>query len=149
MSEDTCANAARSWQSVFLAMLPELEQQARRAMAKCPAQERDEARQAILSYAAVACALLVQLDKPHLAYPGALVSYGLKHHRAGRVIGARINSKDVGSKSCQRKRRCSTEPLEAWKEIAESRGATPAEIAALRIDFSDWLEGLSSRDQQL
>jgi hypothetical protein len=131
-------------------MLPALELQIRRALVKLAPHEREEARQAILVYAAVAFARLWELDRSHLAYPAPLVQFGLKQYRAGRIAGGSVNSKDVGSTSCFRKRGCYVEPLDDWKDtLVEGRGATPAEIAALRIDFGDWLQSLSPRDRKL
>ena len=142
--------AARTWQPAFLALLPAIECQTRRVLLKTPPAEREEARQAILSYAAVAFARLFELDKANLAYPAPLVGFGLKHYRAGRLVGGRLNSKDVGSTRCRRRRGCLIERLDDWKEtLVETRGTTPAELAALRIDFSEWLDSLSSRDRKL
>jgi hypothetical protein len=150
MSVTTQADGARPWQPAFLAMLPAIEEQTRIALAKCPRHEREEARQAILTYAAVAVARLFQLDKAHLACPAPLVAFGLKQYRAGRIVGTSLNCKDVGSINCLRKQGCSIEPLEEWTAaLVESRRATPADIAALRIDFSDWFQSLSARDQRL
>ena len=149
MSTICRTDAARTWQPAFLALLPAIERQTRRALLKTPPAEREEARQAILSYAAVAFARLFELDKANLAYPAPLVGFGLKHYRAGRLVGGSLNSKDVGSTRCRR-RGCCIERLDDWKEtLVEARGMTPAELAALRIDFSQWLESLSSRDRQL
>src|SRR3954451_5665859 len=114
MSVTMHADAARPWQPDFLTLLPAIEQHTQQAIAKCPKHEREEARQAILTYAAVAFARLVELDKAHLAHPAALVKFGLKHYRAGRVVGNRTNCRDVGSISCSRKHGHSVEPLDEW-----------------------------------
>jgi hypothetical protein len=131
-------------------MLPAIERHARRQLRHVPRYERDEALQAVVAYAAVAYARLVQLHKAQLAYPGPLARYGLKQYLAGRLVGGRTNSQDVGSKCCRRRRGCVVEPLDDWKEVlADSRRATPADMAALRIDFGDWLQTLSLRDRRL
>jgi len=149
MSVTSCADAA-PWHSTFLAILPTIELQIRRALVHFAPHERQEAAQAILANAALAFARLAELDRLHLAYPKPLVRYGLKQFHAGRLIGSRINSNDVGSKSCQRKHGCCAEPLETWQaSLVESRGMTPADIAALRIDFGDWFASLSARNQRL
>jgi hypothetical protein len=143
------ANAAH-WQSAFLSILPAVERQIQRALVHIQPHERQEAAQTILANAALAFARLVELDRTQLAYPEPLVRYGLKQYRAGRLVGSRTNSNDVGSKSCQKKHGCCAEPLETWKaSLVEGRGMTPADIAALRIDFSDWFQSLSPRDQRL
>src|SRR5438128_316164 len=130
MSVTMHADAARPWQPAFLTLLPVLEQHAQQATAKYPRHEREEARQAILTYAAVAFARLVELNKAQLAFPASLVKFGLKHYRAGRVVGNSTNCRDVGSVSCLRKQGCSVEPLDEWTAaLVDSRGVTPADIA--------------------
>lgn len=135
------------WQTRFTAMLPSIERQARRALARIPRRDREEALQAIVAYAAVAYARLVQRGKAHLGYPTPLAKFGLKQFRAGRNVGSRMNSRDVGCTSCRRAR---VEQLDDWKEIlVETRRSTPAEIASLRIDFGDWLRTLTPRNRQV
>jgi hypothetical protein len=37
-----------------------------------------------------------------------------------------------------------------WRDIVvEDRRASPADIAAIGIDFSDWLDSVSSRDRRI
>lgn len=92
---------------------------------------------------------LVDLEKPELAYPTPLARFGVRQHRAGRLIGSRVNCRDVGS-TRWRLGGCVVEPLNDWLDaLGDARQATPAEIAALRIDVSDWLRTLSPRNQRL
>ena len=147
-----CSPAApvSNWQTAFLAMLPALERQARRAVATLPVAERDEARQFIVASSAVAFARLAQLNRAELAYPGPLARYGLQHYRAGRLLGGSTNSQDVTSTCCQRQVGCTVESLDDWQETLPERcTTTPAELAALRVDFANWLKTLSARDQRL
>jgi hypothetical protein len=140
------AQRVTDWQTPFAAMLPAIERQARRSLACIPRRDREEALQAIIAYAAVAYARLVQRGKAHLGYPTPLANFGLKQFQAGRNVGGRMNCRDVGSKRC---RRASVERLDDWKDVlVETRRSTPAEIASLRIDFGDWLQTLSPRDRR-
>ena len=42
------------------------------------------------------------------------------------------------------------EPFDDWQEaMVETRRTTPAETAALRVDFGDWLATLSPLDRKL
>jgi len=137
------------WHDNFLAMLPAIESYAKRAFCGLSAHDREEAVQAVVAYAVVAYSRLVDLQKPELGYATPLARFGVKQYCAGRVVGSRVNCHDVGSTKCYL-RGCVIEPLDDWKEaLCEDRHATPAEIAALRIDLSDWLSGLSARDQSL
>ena len=137
------------WQAKFLAMLPAITAHAQRAFRNLPGPDREEAVQAVVAYAFMAYARLVDLQKPELGYPTPLARFGVRQHRAGRLIGCRVNCRDVGSTRCGLLG-CVVESLDDWKEaICDARHATPAEIAALRIDLSDWLRTLSPRDQRL
>jgi len=138
------------WHAPFLALLPRIRRHARRSLGRVPRQDREEAMQAVIACAAVAYARLFHLNKAEVAYALPLAEYGMKHFRAGRLVGGRMNSRDVGSACCQRRRGCAVESLEDWKEtITVNRRTTPAEIAALRIDFGDWLRTLSPRNRKL
>jgi hypothetical protein len=149
MECDQRAQAA-TWQASFELLLPAIKRQCRRQLAGFAAEEREEAMQAAIAYAAVAYARLAERDQLDLAFPVPLVRYGLKQYRAGRIVGTPWNSRDVCSKRCQRQGGYAVETLENWNEVlSETRRATPAEIATLRIDFGQWLETLSPRDRRL
>jgi len=138
------------WHGPFLSLLPALERLVFHEVRGLPPTEQEEALQAAVASAAVACARLFELNKAHLVYAGPLARYGLKQYRVGRLVGGRLNTKDVGSVGCRRQRGCLLEPLDDWKEaLTDGRRANPAELAALRVDFSDWLGTLSDRDQRL
>lgn len=145
----TLLPGAPDWHARFLAMLPAIKSHAQRAFCGLAIHERDEAVQSALAYAFIAYSRLVDLQKSDLGYATPLAHFGVKQYRAGRLIGCRANSGDVGSIGC-RLRGCIVEPLDDLNEtLCETRHATPAEIAALRIDMSDWLKTLSPRDQRL
>ena len=68
-----------------------------------------------------------------------------------------MNINDVGSRSCQQRHMIKLERLgrrrrdaEGWREIVvEDKTAGPAEIAATRIDFDEWLGRLSTRKREI
>ena len=140
---------APDWHARFIDMLPAIKSHAQWAFRKLVIHEREEAVQAAIAYAFMAYSRLVDLQKSELGYATPLAQFGVRQHRAGRLIGCRVNCRDVGSAKCSLNG-CVVEPLDDWKEVlCETRHATPAEIAALRIDVSDWLTTLSRRDQRL
>jgi len=142
--------SSTEWQAQFMALLPAIQKHARRLIQRSCLRDRDESLQAAVAYAAVGFARLAALGQAHKGYPSTLARFGLKQHRAGRLVGGRVNSHDVGSAKCRVRNGCMIESFEDWNEVlAENRRATPAEIAALRIDFADWLRSVSSRDRQL
>lgn len=145
----TASAASPAWHKAFLDMLPAIKRHARRALRQCPCRDREEALQAVVAFAICAFARLVQRGKGQLAYATPLARYGVRQYRAGRLVGGSLNCRDIGSVSCRR-RGCTVEPLDDWKEaLIENRRTTPADLAALRIDFGTWFETLSPRDRRL
>lgn len=71
---------------------------------------------------------------------------------AGDNVAARQNSRDVMSPCAQLSRKLHVTSLYQnsadgeWKEVlVEDRSATPADLAASRLDFGDWLSRLPHR----
>ena len=99
--------------------------------------------------AAAVAVLAIASTVPHAV--AAEVSRGdaVKHYRAGRLTGGSVNARDVGSVRC-RLGGCRIEPIDRWHEsLCDRRRASPAEVAALRVDFEDWYRTLSSRNQRV
>ena len=150
--QSSCATAAPpvpQWHAGFLAMLPAIQSHARRASRRLSASDREEAVQAVVALAAIAYARLVRQGCADQAYAAPLAKYAVKQYRAGRLAGGRVNSRDVGSRSCQR-RGCVVEALDQCAQaLCDSRRANPAETAAIRIDLSEWLQTLTPRDRRV
>ena len=141
--------AVDDWQATFLEMLPAIEQHARQAFYRLDPEAREEAIQSVVASAAVAYARLGASAKTERCHATTLVRYGVMHFRAGRLPGGSVNSNDVGSTRC-RNRGCRVEPLDQWNEaLYDHRHATPADLAALRVDFGDWYGALSPRDRRV
>jgi len=91
-------------------------------------------------------------------FPTALAKFAVKYVRKGRLLGQSRNSKELYTAlPTSENRLClvSLDELEPqtrapWKEIlVESRGFSPADTAAARIDVNAWLNSLSRRDRRL
>jgi hypothetical protein len=75
----------------------------------------------------------------------------------GRRVGNRLRGRDVLSEYALRRHRFQVDRLdqydrdeESWQEIVvEDRRATPAEIVATRLDFSEWLKRLPGLRRQI
>jgi DNA-binding NarL/FixJ family response regulator len=138
------------WHAAFLTMLPSIQRHAERAFRCLPAHDREEAVQAVIAHSALAYLRLVELGKAELGYATPLARFAVRQHRAGRSVGSRANCRDVASTACQRRRGFSVESHGDWKLVlVEDRRTTPADLAALRVDFGDWLQTLSPRDRQV
>ena len=144
------------WQAGFLIMLPAIRQQLRYAFRDLKTEEREEAVAETTASAAIVYARLFQLGKTDVAYPSALARFAAAQYRAGRRVGNRLNVNEVMSRYAQRRRGFRVERLDkfdmeqGWKEVfVEDRSCTPAELAASRIDFDEWLRGLSAKRRRI
>jgi hypothetical protein len=95
----------------------------------------------------------LRLIKADVAYPTVLARYGIAQFRAGRRVGASQNINDILSRYCQHRKGVLVERLDrydraedAWCETCvEERHAGPADVAATKLDFSEWLRSLPRR----
>jgi hypothetical protein len=142
----------------FVAMIPGIRKQLRFAFRYSPAAVRKERIDDALAQAFVLFAHLVLRKRVRLAHPTALARYAAHRVRSRRPIGSRSNSRDVMSPVTQRRfgfRVISADPgcwaghLRATELLGESRQATPAELATIRVDFASWLGRLSGRQREI
>jgi hypothetical protein len=146
-----------TWHLAFLAMLPAIEQHARVSFRSLDPEAHEEAVQEVIVTALVAYCRLVELNKTDVAFPSTLARYAVAHVRVGRQVGCRMNSKEVLSSYAQSRRRFSVDRLDhydgevdGWRElVVEDRRAGPAEIARTRLDFSDWLKTLTTKQRRI
>ena len=145
------------WQTGFLAMMPDIIKYARIAFRKMDAATRQEAVQEVLVSAMLAYARLFERRKVDVAYPSVLARFAVAQYRVGRRVGVKLNCRDVLSPYAHRKKGIQVESLhgydqagEPWREIlVEDKHAGPAETAAARIDFVDWLASLTPRNRRI
>jgi hypothetical protein len=142
-----------AWHAGFLAMLPAIRRQVQFIFCKNRPELRHDLIQEAIANCVAAYARLVELGKTDKAYPTALVRYAVGQVRAGRRVGNRLNIRDVMSGYAQHHRQFFVARLdrfdpveEEWREILVADGrATPADLAASRIDFSQWLREMPNR----
>jgi hypothetical protein len=144
------------WRDRFARMLPAICRHAHMCFRNLPVEARMDAVQEAVASAFVAYSRLVKLGKEDLAYATPLAQFAVRRVRAGRTISAPVNVNDVTSPWCQHRRGIRVESLHeqdgrpGWREVVvEDRHATPADIAATRIDFDDWLCTLSQRQRAM
>ena len=145
------------WHDRFIRLLPDIRRHAGILLRSLTPQVREEAIDDVLAHALVGYIRLVELGKEDLAYATPLARYAVAQNRAGRRVGVRANVRDVLSQSCQRRNQFAIERLDrfdqssgSWQEVlVEDRRFTPADAAALRIDFRTWLASLTKRNRQL
>ena len=146
-----------AWHEDFLAMLPQIRQQARFAFRHCRPDVRRELVDEVVVNALVAFARLVELGKQDLAYPTVLAQYGIKQVRSCRRVGCRLNVNDVLSGYAQQRKQFRVLRLDhfdkhegQWKEaVVEDRRTPVADQAAFRIDFPKWLAMHRPRNRRI
>lgn len=150
-------NHRPAWHNRFLRLVPAISRQAANYLRGLQHSEREEALEEVVAHAFVAYARLVELGKEDLAYATPLARFAAIQYRAGRRVGVKSNCRDVLSNACRRRHRLAIERLDrfdqrsgTWQEVAvEDKHFTPADAAAMRLDFADWLASLSERNSRL
>jgi hypothetical protein len=151
------ANNDSCWHEDFLRMLPKIEEQARYQFRHLKGDHQDEAVQEVICNCCLAYARLVEQARAEAATWSSLARYGIAQVRVGRRVGASLNIKDITSPHCQQRKRVDVRSLhrwdhqnEEWSEmVVEDRQSTPADVAAFRIDFREFLRSLSRRNRQI
>jgi hypothetical protein len=144
---------APGWHAGFLTMLPAIQAHAKVAFRHLDPEAKQEAVQEVTANAAVAYARLFDLGKIDLAYAGVMARFAVAQVKDGRKVGTRANVRDVSSQYAQMRKGITMERLDRydkeaseWQEIlVESRCVGPAETAACRLDFGNWLQCLPRR----
>jgi hypothetical protein len=154
---EAAAAIGGSPQQRFLNLLPLLQRALRYRFRQLRQDERAESVQEAIAIAWIMYARLAESGREHQACPTALARYAAARVRSGRrAVGAK-GRHDVMSAFCRRRFGVQLERLEphfkvtnAWQEIlVDDRRATPADLAAMRVDFRSWLDSLTARKRQL
>jgi hypothetical protein len=146
-----------AWHARFLAMLPAIRRTAEINFRKVRPELRNELIQEVIANSLVAYARLANLGKEDLAFPSALARFAVAQTRAGRRVGSSLRIRDIMSSYAQHQNGFHVERLdqfdpveEEWQEIlVEDRRATPADVAASRIDFAQWLREMPCRFRRI
>ena len=137
----------------FLAMLPAIRRSAQIAFRKLPPELRHDLIAEVVANSYVAFARLVERGQADRASATPLARYAIAQIRVGRRVGSRLRIGDALSSYAQFRKEFFVERLDqfseqkgCWGEIlVEDKRATPADVAAWRIDFAEWLRRLTAR----
>jgi hypothetical protein len=156
IANDSCRRQnANTTAEAFEAMLPTIRRVASYGFRRVPRWRRQELISDVVALAFVAFAQLVHRRKAALAFPSVLAWYGVRRVAAGRKVGVKQNVRDALSPLAQRRNGFSVELLSdwqdhgGWQQLADDRRATPAEIAAARIDVASWFGRLQQFKRQV
>jgi DNA-directed RNA polymerase specialized sigma24 family protein len=150
-------NEQSHWQAEFLRLVPRIRRYAEMRFRHVNPADRDDAVQEVIARALLQFLRLWELGKADLIYAGPLARYAVAQVRGGRRVGGRLNIRDVSSTYCRARKGVSLESLDrcddasdCWQEVlVEDRQATPADVAAARIDVREWLRSLPRRNRRL
>lgn len=145
------------WHREFVHMLPKIERHARIAFRSLKGDNRDEAVQEAVCNACRAFARLSEQGRAEAATWSSLARFAIRQVRDGRRVGSSQNVRDVCSVHCKRRHGVTIEPLSRWDEedgtwrdmLVEDKNATPADLAASRIDVPAFFASLSRRNRRI
>ena len=141
----------------FMDMMPTIYDQVRFAFRH----ELPERRQEMIAEAIANCWVsfvkLVERDLQDVIYATPLAQFAIRQVYSGRKVGGTLNRNDITSEYAQRLKQITVERLTRynkrkcmWLEmLVEDRKAGPADTAAARIDFGDWLRTLGGRRRRI
>ena len=141
----------------FEELLPSITKQASVAFRDSPPCEREEQVAETIANCFVAYVRLLERGLGNVIFASPLTAYAIKQVHAGRRVGSALNIKDISSTYCQHRKGVRMNRLDhydvdegGWLEIVvEDRRATPADIAATRLDFAAWLQTLRRKERRV
>ncbi len=141
----------------FLALLPAIRRSAQIAFRQMRPELRDDLVQETIANCFATFARLVERGQSDRASPSSLARFAIAQVRLGRRVGNRLRIRDVLSHYAQYRKGFHVESLDnydndenCWKQIViEDKRATPANVAACRLDFSAWLKLLPKRRRKI
>jgi hypothetical protein len=141
----------------FEELLPAITKQASVAFRDSPPCEREEQVAETIANCFVAYVRLLERGLGNVIFASPLTAYAIKQVRAGRRVGSALNIKDISSTYCQQRKKVRMNRLDhydadegGWQEIVvEDRRATPADVAATRLDFAAWLQTLRRKERRV
>jgi hypothetical protein len=146
------------WHPEFLAhVLPAVEAVARTRFRDLPSVDREEATAEAVAGALVSFVRLIRRGRKPTVFAGRLAVIAVLRVMAGRLTSTSDNSQDAMSRLARQRRGFTVERLpdstqaeSDWEAILVDDGkCSPAELAASRIDFADWLGRMSRRRRKI
>jgi hypothetical protein len=143
----------KSLQDKFTELLPSIRAQLRFAFRHEPPERKEDMIAEAIANCWAAFVKLVERGLHDAIYATPLAQFAIRQVYCGRKVGGTLNQNDVSSEYAQSKKQFTVERLDRynrrkhqWLEVlVEDRKAGPADTAAARIDFGDWLHTLGRR----
>lgn len=156
---DQRRDSVPGWHPDFLAeVLPTVEAIARIRFRSLPPVEREDATAEAVAGAMVTFVRLLRRGKNPTVFAGRLAQIAVLRVLSGRLSSSPDRSEDVLSRMARQQHGFGIESLNTgrsqtrseWQALlVEDRRSTPADLAASRIDFSEWLGRMKRRRRQI
>ena len=148
---------SRRWQSNFMSILPAVQTHATVCFRRLNPTDQEEATAEAVARACVTYRKLVQQKKLGQVYVSNLATNAVRAVNGGRHVGGRQSCRCVLNSLTHKKKGVavtSLSPWDAtegtWREIAvETKRVSPADTAAFRVDFAEWLAQWPPRHRKI
>src|SRR3954468_20688874 len=129
-----------TWQSAFVAMLPEIEQKLRLAFCRLDSEARDDAIEEGIVHSLLAYVRLVEQGRAEVATASSLAWYSSRHVKRGRPTWGKMNGKEPLSRYGQISNDIEVErPSGHWIDVmVEDKRAAVADQVAAKMDVGAW-----------
>jgi hypothetical protein len=152
-----CRSIEQQHHERFLEMLPLIRRQARLAFRRLQSDLKEELVEEAIANAFCRFSRLVRAGKEGRAFATPLADFAIRQVLAGRRVGTKFNVRDLTSPHRRSACRVVIERLDRfnskegeWKEVlVEDHRATPADVAAWRIDLTAWFRSLPRRHRRI
>jgi hypothetical protein len=140
-----------TWQSDFVTMLTEIQQQLRRAFRHLDAEAREDAVEEGVVHSLLSYARLHEQGRAEVANASTLAWYAALAVRRGRPAGSKMNSKEPLSRYAQVGNGIQIEQRHGnWIDmlVEDKRASVPDQVAA-KLDVGTWFATLSRRMKRI
>ena len=140
-----------TWQSAFVAMLPEIEQKLRLAFCRLDPEACEDAIEEGVVHSLLAYVRLVEQGRVEVATPSSLAWYSSRHVKRGRPAVGHMNGKEPMSRYAQIGNGIQIErqPNNWIDAIVQDKRAPVADQVAAKMDVGAWFATLTKRMKQI
>ncbi len=140
-----------TWQSAFIAMLPEIEQKLRVAFCRLDPDAREDAIEEGIVHSLLTYVRLDEQGRAEAATPSSLAWYSSRLVKRGRPAAGRMNCKDLLSRYAQIGNDIEVDRQPGnWIDtlVEDKRAAVPDQVAA-KMDVGAWFATLTKRMKEV
>ena len=140
-----------TWQSAFVAMLPEIEQKLRLAFCRLDPEAREDAIEEGIVHSLLVYVRLDEQGRAEVATPSSLAWYSSRLVKRGRPAAGRMNAKDPLSRYGQISNGIEVEcQPSTWIDmLVEDKRAAVADQVAARMDVGAWFATLTKQMKEI